>query len=86
MFKFMSVAVVLLTFSANIMAQKAQEVVPPEYISTIQFRGGNQNLLPIINLGERLQISFDALNGREEDFYYKIIHCDYDWTPPYYVL
>ncbi|HIB48832.1 MAG TPA: DUF5103 domain-containing protein [Flavobacteriaceae bacterium] len=81
MFKFMSVAVVLLTFSANIMAQKAQEVVPPEYISTIQFRGGNQNLLPIINLGERLQISFDALNGREEDFYYKIDHFNFDWTP-----
>lgn len=26
-------------------------------------------------------LEFDALNGDEDDFYYKIEHFDYDWTP-----
>ena len=58
------------------------EKIEPSYISTIQFRGTtDQSQLPIIRLGERLQLSFDALNGQEEDFYYTITHHDFDWSP-----
>lgn len=58
------------------------EKVEPSYISTIQFRGGtDQSQLPIINLGSRLQLSFDALNGEEEDYYYTITHYNFDWSP-----
>lgn len=58
------------------------EKIEPSYISTIQFRGTtDQSQLPIIRLGERLQLSFDALNGKEEDFYYTITHHDFDWSP-----
>lgn len=61
---------------------QAQEKVEPSYISTIQFRGATEfSQLPIIRLGDRIELSFDALNGREEDFYYTITHHDFDWTP-----
>ncbi|MAN58435.1 MAG: DUF5103 domain-containing protein [Flavobacteriaceae bacterium] len=55
---------------------------PPDYIRTIQFKGAtDQSQLPIIRLGDRLELSFDALNGKEEDFYYEITHYNFDWTP-----
>lgn len=70
-----------LFFASSIFAQ-LQEKVEPSYISTIQFRGAtDQSQLPIVRLGDRLQLSFDALNGKEEDFYYTITHHDFDWTP-----
>ncbi len=58
------------------------EKVEPSYISTIQFRGSTEfSQLPVIRLGEKLHLSFDALNGREDDFYYKITHHNFDWSP-----
>ena len=57
------------------------EQAAPEYISTIQFKGGSQqSKLPIVELGASIQLSFDALNGEEADFYYKITHHNFDWT------
>ena len=68
-------------FFSITLGQTAQEIPPPEYIRTIQFKGNTgQSELPIIKLGERLQLSFDALNGEEEDFYYTITHHNFDWT------
>lgn len=59
-----------------------QEKIEPSYISTVQFQGSTEfSQLPIIRLGERLNLSFDALNGREEDFYYRITHHNFDWSP-----
>jgi len=61
---------------------QVEERVAPQYIQTIQFSGTtSQSQLPIIRLGSRLQLSFDALNGNEEDYYYSITHYNYDWTP-----
>ncbi|MCX7550812.1 DUF5103 domain-containing protein [Xanthomarina sp. F2636L] len=61
---------------------QTQEVVPPDYIKTIIFSGETpESQLPIIKLGDRIALTFDALNGNEEDFYYKIEHYNYDWTP-----
>jgi len=61
---------------------QTQEVVPPDYIKTVIFTGETpESQLPIIRLGDRIALEFDALNGNEEDFYYKIEHYDYDWTP-----
>jgi len=77
---FISLVIALLFTSVTLWGQ-AQEVPPPEFIRTIQFKGGTtQSQLPIIRLGERIQLSFDALNGREEDYYYIITHHDFDWT------
>lgn len=57
------------------------EKVEPYYIRTVEFKGNTAfSQLPIIKLGERLQLSFDDINGNEEDYYYIITHHDYDWT------
>ncbi len=57
------------------------EKIEPYHIRTVQFRGGTQqSKLPIIRLGERLQLSFDDINGDEADYYYKITHHNFDWT------
>ncbi|MCB0461589.1 MAG: DUF5103 domain-containing protein [Flavobacteriaceae bacterium] len=63
-------------------SQVAEEVEPPYYIKTITFKSNtNESELPILRLGERLQLEFDVLNNEEADFYYVIEHYDYDWTP-----
>ncbi|GAA4238464.1 DUF5103 domain-containing protein [Postechiella marina] len=63
------------------MAQ-VQEVAPPDYIKTIGFKSNTpESQLPVLKLGEYLVLEFDALNGEEEDYYYKIEHYNYDWTP-----
>ena len=54
-------------------SQVAEETDPPYYIKTITFKGNtNESELPILKLGERLNLGFDALNGDEADFYYVI--------------
>ena len=57
------------------------EKIEPDFIKTIQFHGiTQQSQLPILRLGDQLFLSFDALNGNEADYYYKITHHDFDWT------
>ncbi|WP_111308641.1 DUF5103 domain-containing protein [Confluentibacter sediminis] len=61
---------------------QVNEINPPDYIKTIAFRGNtNQSQLPVLKLGEHLVLEFDALNGYEDNYYYKIQHYNYDWTP-----
>ncbi|WP_242155386.1 DUF5103 domain-containing protein [Aestuariivivens sediminis] len=61
---------------------QVQEVNPPDYIKTIYFKGNTpESQLPVLKLGEYLVLEFDALNGNEDDYYYKITHYDFDWTP-----
>ena len=70
---------VCLLFSAN---AQLEERIEPENIRTIEFRGSSaQSELPIIRIGERLELAFDDINGNEEDYYYRITHHDFDWTP-----
>jgi len=72
-------AILILSFSNTLFAQY-DEKVEPDFIKTIQFQGlTRQSKLPILNLGERVFLSFDALNGEEADFYYTITHHDFDW-------
>ncbi len=71
----------LLVLALSAYAQ-IEEKIEPEHIKTIQFRGNSAfSQLPIINLGESLELTFDAINGLEEDYYYTITHYDFDWTP-----
>lgn len=73
---------IVLLFSPILIFGQAVEVNPPEYIKTITFKGNtNESQLPILRLGDLLQLEFDALNGNEDDFYYKIEHFNFDWTP-----
>ncbi len=81
MTKTLPTALLTLLFACPLFSQ-IQEKIEPGYISTVQFRGTtDQSQLPIIRLGERVQLSFDALNGKEEDYYYTISHHNFDWTP-----
>jgi hypothetical protein len=72
----------LLMLSAIVLnAQKAAEVQPPYNIKTIQFVQSGQVTSPVFQLGDSFQLEFDDLYGNEANYYYEIIHCNYDWTP-----
>jgi len=73
---------ILLLISLTSFSQVEQEVNPPDFIKTIIFKGNTQeSQLPVVRLGETIQLEFDALTGKEDDFYYTIQHYDYDWKP-----
>jgi hypothetical protein len=55
------------------------EVVPPYHIKSAAFVQANANVVPIFHLGDSFKFQFDDLHGTEENYYYKLIHCDYDW-------
>ncbi|WP_010227983.1 type IX secretion system plug protein [Gillisia marina] len=63
-------------------AQVQVEVLPPNYIKTIIFKG-NSNVTgnPVLQLGETLNLEFDDIIGDEANYYYIIEHFNYDWTP-----
>ncbi len=62
-------------------AQIEKEVAPPYNIKTISFVQNGQNIVPIFQLGDSFQLQFDDLFGNEANYYYQIVHCDYDWKP-----
>ncbi len=62
-------------------AQTMEEVAPPEHIKSVIFTGPTEDQFPIIRLGQSFTLEFDDLSASEQDFYYKITHCDYDWQP-----
>lgn len=79
----MSLKVLLLLFTGIITSLHSQivEKIEPYYIRTVQFQGNTeQSQLPIIRLGEQLSLSFDDINGNEEDYYYTITHHNFDWS------
>lgn len=62
-------------------SQPVQEVNPPFNIKTISFVQNNQNTIPIFQLGDSFQFQFDDLYGNEANYYFRIVHCNYDWQP-----
>ncbi|MDT8415799.1 MAG: DUF5103 domain-containing protein [Flavobacteriaceae bacterium] len=63
-------------------AQPLQEIVPPEYIQTVEFRSPESGLnLPFFTLGDAFELHFDDLYGDEADYYYSLVHCDRNWYP-----
>ena len=67
--------------SFNVIAQVQEEINPPANIKTIIFKGPTEDQFPVVKLGEAINLEFDDLTATEQDYYYKIVHCDYDWTP-----
>ncbi len=61
-------------------SQILKEVSPPEYIQTVVFKGPTDDQIPIVKLGEPIVLSFDDLRANESDYYYRVIHCNYDWS------
>jgi hypothetical protein len=81
---FFSKIVLLITaisFSSVTFAQAEKEITPPFNIKTISFIQNDQNIIPFLKLGEGFQLEFDDLYGNEANYYYEIIHCDYNWIP-----
>jgi hypothetical protein len=64
-----------------VLSQVQQEVVAPENIKSVTFKGPTDDQFPIIQLGDPIRLEFDDLSASEQDYYYRILHCDYDWTP-----
>ena len=62
-------------------AQIQNETAPPYHIKTISFVQNSQNVIPIFELGSSFEFQFDDLYGNEANYYYEIIHCDYNWNP-----
>jgi len=62
-------------------AQVQTEINPPTNIKTIVFKGDTDDQFPVVSLGSPIYLEFDDLLANEQDYYYKIVHCDYDWTP-----
>ncbi len=77
LFSFLSILLI-----ANLTFSQVEEVNPPDYIKTINFKGNTpETQLPILKLGEYVVLEFDALNGDEDDYYYTVEHFNCDWTP-----
>ena len=62
-------------------AQVQIEINPPSNIKTVVFKGDTDDQFPVVSLGNPIYLEFDDLLANEQDYYYKIVHCDYDWTP-----
>jgi len=61
---------------------QVKQTIEPEYIRTIELKGSSsQSTLPVIELGQKLQLSFDDIIGNEADYFYTIEHFNFDWTP-----
>jgi hypothetical protein len=76
---FRKIALVFIIASAT--AQTVNEVVPPYNIKTVSFLQNNINQVPIFKLGDGFLFQFDDLFGNEANYYYEIVHCDYNWIP-----
>jgi hypothetical protein len=79
MIKSILTALLMLLLTSNITAQAEKEIAPPFHIKTITFVQNRQNIVPVFQLGDSFQLQFDDLHGNEANYYYQIVHCDYDW-------
>ena len=70
----------ILTFTSA-SAQTINETPAPFNIKTVSFVQNGQNSVPIFKLGDGFQFQFDDLFGNDANYYYEIIHCDYNWIP-----
>lgn len=73
--------IVLIFIVTSAMAQSEVEVIPPYNIKTASFMQSNENVVPLFELGAGFLFQFDDLFGNEADYYYEIVHCDYNWVP-----
>jgi len=72
--------ILLLFFIAPVYSQVQEEVNSRDHIKSIIFKGPTEDQFPVVKIGEPIHLEFDDLTASEQDYYYKIVHCDYDWT------
>ena len=78
--KYFLLSLLLISF-LSATAQIQEEINAPENIKTIVFKGETEDQFPIALLGDPIYLEFDDITAGEYDYYYKITHCNYDWTP-----
>ncbi|MDX1327588.1 MAG: DUF5103 domain-containing protein [Arenibacter sp.] len=78
--RIVSLAFILL-HSLYLQAQVQEEINAPSHIKSVVFKGSTEDQFPIVPLGAPIYLEFDDLFASEQDYYYKIVHCNYDWTP-----
>ncbi|QCW99119.1 DUF5103 domain-containing protein [Aggregatimonas sangjinii] len=71
----------LLFLPLLLFGQVQEEIEAPPHIKSIVLNGPTGDQFPVVQLGEPIYLEFDDLTASEQDYYYKIVHCDYDWTP-----
>mgnify|MGYP000874914768 CR=1 FL=1 len=79
MFKALWLNISLILISFVTFAQVEKEIDPPFNIKTITFVQNNQNSIALFGLNDPFEIQFDDLYGNEANYYYEIVHCNYDW-------
>ena len=76
-----SITFILICLFQFCFAQVQETLTTPVNIKTVSFTQNNVNAVPIFVLGSSFQLQFDDLFGNEADYYYEIVHCDYNWQP-----
>src|SRR6476620_8196980 len=73
----------LLFFAVSIpvFSQTVKEITPPFNIKTVSFIQNGQVSIPLFSLNDSFRLEFDDLFGNEANYYYEIVHCNYDWKP-----
>jgi hypothetical protein len=80
--KFLFRNLLFILFFASAAAQETQiEINPPYNIKTVSFVQNGNNVVPIFELGDTFSFQFDDLFGNEANYYFEVIHCDYNWKP-----
>lgn len=81
-FLFRNLLLIFIFASATAQAQGIQtEIDPPYNIKTVSFVQNGSNVVPIFELGDNFTFQFDDLFGNEANYYFEVIHCDYNWKP-----
>ncbi len=71
-----------LAFAAiPVFSQAVTEVAPPFNIKTIAFTQNGLVTVPVFSFNDSFRLEFDDLFGNEANYYYEIVHCNYDWKP-----
>ena len=81
MINYFKISIFVLFISIASFSQVEKEVLPPYNIKTVSFVQNGENMIPIFKLGDPFQLQFDDLFGNEANYYYRFVHCNYDWTP-----
>lgn len=78
------ILVITLLLSELAMGQpKNENYVYKDYIKTAQISiNNNIESIPVMRLNSRdyMILTFDDLSNSEDDYYYRIVHCDRDWV------
>ncbi|GGE97005.1 DUF5103 domain-containing protein [Flavobacterium limi] len=76
--KFLYTSFIFLFIFTSAKAQE-KEIDPPYNIKTVSFVQNGNNVVPIFELGSTFELQFDDLYGNEANYYFEIVHCDYNW-------